>query len=549
MKRRSIIKAVLYTLGSIAVILSLSIWIFLSYYFEGTLNKVVIPKIELAAFKATHGRFALTIDKIFYKRGTLVCNTFILSRAGYDSSEHGMVLDRLTLDSARFEGISWWDVLLGNDLTLVSLELNAPKIFMNDIGTDSTSRRLANPVKKPSADLSGVPAISFDSIVLRDISVFLPKPSGKAIEPAYRNITIKLTGFSIDPKRMTGEPALFSKHVDFELPGGSYSVGDSVYSLEVRGIHGSFTDSLVTIDNFAYKPNYSEQAFADRYRYQQGRVEFKCSGIKVRGTDFTKLLTGGGLHIRSCEAASWYVDYYGDLRKHRNPHPPDAVLPNTLVRSIKAPITVDTIIFNNGTIRHRERVTGSTHASLITFTHARVCAQPFSTDSASPACREPLHISVSALFMDRGKLVGTIIYPIHHKAFDLHIYATVGPFDLPVLNSYLVSNERKEVTNGSLLSGEITLDVRSGIGVATVTPRYRDLSLKLLPSDAKKSGGIIEGIKSFIANTFVLRTTNIESGNKKAFSATTTTARLRPQLFFEFIWIALRTSILKVLGY
>src|ERR1700690_2836280 len=99
MKKRTILKRILYTVGSIAVLVSLAIWVFLTFYFESTLNKVVIPKIELAAFKATHGRFVLTLDKIYYKHGTLLCNTFILSRAGYDSSEHGIVLDHLTLDS------------------------------------------------------------------------------------------------------------------------------------------------------------------------------------------------------------------------------------------------------------------------------------------------------------------------------------------------------------------------------------------------------------------------------------------------------------------
>src|SRR5665213_4406518 len=111
MKKRSILKPILYTLGSLALLLVLAIWVFNTFYFESTLNRLVIPKIELAATKATHGRFALTLDKIYYRHGTLICNTFVLYRVAYDSSEHGMVLEKLTLDTARFEGIRWWDVL------------------------------------------------------------------------------------------------------------------------------------------------------------------------------------------------------------------------------------------------------------------------------------------------------------------------------------------------------------------------------------------------------------------------------------------------------
>ncbi len=551
MKKRSILKAFLYTFGSIAIVLTLAIWIFLTFYFEGTLNKVVIPKLQQAAFNATRGRFVLTLDKIFYKRGTLVCNTFILSRVAYDSTEHGMVLDRLTIDSARFEGIRWWEVLWGQDITLSGLQLNAPKLYMATI--DSISVSVPNShfvkVKKPASAFSYAPIISFDSIVLSDISVFLPKPAEKAIEPAYRNITIKLTDFSLDPKRLTGESALFSKHVGFELPGGSYSVGDSMYSIEVHGIHGSLSDSLVTIDSFAYAPNYSDQAFADKYKYNQGRLEFRCTGIELRGIDFTKLLTGKRLHVRSCEAASWFADYYRDLRKPNNPHPPDAILPHIIISSIKAPITIDSIIFNNGTIHHRERIAGSTHASLITFTHACVVEHLFCTDTSSTLYSEPLRFSVSALFMGQGKVVGTVIYPIHQKQFDLHIAATVGPFDGPVLNSYLVSNERKEITSGKCLGGALRMDVKSGRGITTVSPRYEDVSIKVLATGAKESPGILEGIKTFMANTFVLRTNNVDNGDKKAASGTTALIYTKDEEFFQYIWLALRKSIGKVVGF
>jgi hypothetical protein len=549
MNKRRILKPLLYALGSIAALVSLAIWIFIAFYFEGELNKVVIPKIEQAALKSTHGRFALTLDKIYYKHGTLVCNTFILSRIAYDSSEHGMVLERITLDSARFEGISWWDVLWQKDLTLTTLELNAPKLYMTDIDTGITLPRIPKFVAAKKFAISDVPVISFDSIVLRDISVFLPMESGNDMVPAYRNITIRLTDFSLDPSRNAGESAMFSKHAGFELPTGSYSIGDSTYSIEVRGIHGSLSDSLVTIDSFEYKPNYTEQAFADMHKFRQGRLDFQCAGINIRGINFTRLLAKGGLHVRSVEAESWFVDYYGDLRKPMDPHPPDAVLPNAVISSIKAAITVDSIIFNNGTIHHRERITGSTHASLLTFTHARVTANPLCLDRSDPLYSEPLHIGVTAFFMGEGKVVGTVIYPIHHKSFDLHIDATVGPFNIPSLNSYLVTNERKEITKGKCLGGSIKMDVHSGHAITTVSPRYTDVSIDVLATDAKQHRGILEGIATFVANSFVLRTNNVDNGNNKAVSGTTTYLYSSKEEFFQFIWLALRKSIGKVVGF
>jgi hypothetical protein len=555
MKKRSLLKPILYTLCSIIAVVSLAAWIFFTFYFEGMLNKVFIPKIEQAALKATHGRFALTLDKIYYKhtsspmRGTLVCNTFILSRIAYDSGEHGIVLERITLDSARFEGIRWWDVLWQKDLTLTSLKLTTPDLYMINIDTGTRLPIISKYVAIKNATPSDRQVISFDSIVLRDISVFLPMESGNDMIPAYRNISITLTNFSLDPEAASRESSLFSKNVEFVLPGGNYPVSDSTYSIQVHGIHGSFSDSLVTIDSVAYLPNYDEQAFADKYKYSQGRLEFRCTGMELRGINFTKLLDRGGLSIRSLEVASWFADYYRDMRIPADPHPPNAVLPHAIITSIKAPIMLDSIIFNNGTIHHRERMTGSTHASLLTFTHARVTEHPFCTDTTNPLYREPLHFDVNALFMDEGKVVGTVVYPIHQKQFDLHLQATVGPFDLPVLNSYLVSNVRKEITKGKCLGGELRMDVHNGVGITTVSPRYEDVSMSVLTTSVKDKSGILEGIQSFIANTFVLRTNNVDNGDTKAVSGTTTYIYSKDEEFFQYIWLALRKSIGKVVGF
>jgi hypothetical protein len=262
-----------------------------------------------------------------------------------------------------------------------------------------------------------------------------------------------------------------------------------------------------------------------------------------------KFLRQGILDIRSCEAASWYLYYYGDRRKPRNPHPPDAIMPNTLIDSIKLPITIDSIILNNGYIKHQERDSGSIKPSLITLTDDRVVVHPFCTDRSNNLYDHPSRIAVTGLFMGQGQVAATMIYPIHDKTLDLQIDATAGPFELSALNSYLVTNERKEVENGKFLSGELHMKVEAGTGVTTVTPRYTDLQMKILPDDAKQSGGILEGIKSFVANTFVIRTTNIDEGNTKAYSARTRYHRSRKEEFFQFIWYGMRKSIRQVVGY
>lgn len=549
MQKRSRLKKTLSILTSLLVLVFLVGLVLFMLFFEKILNSVALPKIEKATYTATDGKFTLSLDSISYSLGTLRCNNFLLSRVAYDTSEHGLVIKQLTIDTVTFEGVSWWDLLWGNDLHFSSLYTTDPKLVLSNADS-AASRPETKYITKPqhSAEVSHAPVISFDSIVIASMDVFLPKRTERSIERIYRNINVTLTDFIIDTKNITPQ-FLFSKQINFSAPSISYSLSDSLYSIEVRGLRGKLSDSLVTADSFAYKPNYNEQAFADKHKYIQGRLEFQCGLIELRGMDITKLIAGRGLYANACEATSWKVDYYGDRRKPHNPRPPDAVLPHVLLSAISTPIVVDTIILRNGFITHRERAPGSVRPSLITFTNANVVAHPFCTDTLHSFYSEPMHFSVNALFMGKGKLVGEVTYPIHQKAFDLHMSATVGGFDLPVLNSYLVTNERKEVTSGNLINGELRMDVRSGVGTTMVRPRYKDLNFKILADGARESRGIMEGLKTFIANTFILETENVDSDDEKAKSFTTSRIYGKKEEFFEYIWLALRKSIQKAIGY
>ncbi|HEY6172777.1 MAG TPA: hypothetical protein VIX80_11010 [Candidatus Kapabacteria bacterium] len=549
MQKRSFLKKILYILSSLVILILLTGWIFFAFFFQETLNSVAIPKIKEATHESTDGKFTLSLDSIFYSSGTLLCNNFLLSRVAYDTSEHGLVIKQLTIDTVKFEGVSWWDLLWGNDLHFSSLRMTGPKLVLSNADSAASHPETVYIQKtKSTAEASDAPVISFDSIMISTMTVTLPKRTEKSVERVYRNIDVKLTDFLIDTKNLKPE-FLFSKRVNFYVPSVSYSLADSLYSVEVRGIRGQLSDSLVTVDSFTYMPNYDEQAFADKHKYIQGRLEFKCAGIALRGINITKLMEGKGLYMKVCEAKSWGADYYGDRRKPHNPHPPDAVLPHTILSGITTPVLVDTIKLGNGFIRHRERAPGSVKPSLITFTNANVVARPFCSDTTHPLFSEPMHFSVNALFMGKGKLVGEVSYPIHQKAFDLHISATVGGFDLPVLNSYLVTNERKEVTDGRLLNSELRMDVKSGVGTTMVRPRYKDLNIKILADGVKEGRGIIEGLKTFIANNFILETENIDSEDEKALSVTTKRVAGKKEEFFEYIWLALRKSILEAIGY
>ena len=550
MIQRSILKKIFYFAGAATILLLIAEWVFMTFYFEDALNRYAIPRLTEAARIATHGKYHLTLGRISYSNGSVFCKNFVLLRSGYDSTEHGNTVKRISIDSVRFIGVSWWDALWGNDMRMTSLEMNSPKLYMTDIEKERETLKdipVGEP-EKSSAIAKNIPVVSFDSIVLRHISVYLPERYHPGSLPSFQDIELKLTKFLLDEKSLAAQPLLYSERVDFSMPKATYPLDDSDYSLEFRNIRGSFSDSLLVIDSFFYKPLFSKGVFAARHRYVQPRLDFRCFDISVHAINFVDLIGGTNLTFRTCSAGSWSLDFFSDRRIPDDPHPPRATLPNDVVRSIAMPINVDSIILDHGSILWGERWPGMETGTL-TFSNSRIAIYPFCTDSLNPNFTAPTKIAVNALFLGESEVHGLLTYPLHNRTVDFDINATVGSFSAKKLNSELIPIERLEVTDGTINHGIIRMNVRNDIATTTVTPEYHDLSIKVLAKGAKESRGIMEGIKTFIANAIALRTNNLGHEEHSAVSATTTLRRTKDQEFLQFAWLALRKSLGKVVGF
>jgi hypothetical protein len=430
------------------------------------------------------------------------------------------------------------------------MEMNSPKLYLMEIkeAREWLNQQPQDTSKIPSSLPEKLPAISFGSIFLEDVLLFLPKSLDSDRSFAYKNAELRLTSFFLDSSSLMKKKLLFSEHIDFIVPQAYYAINDSLYSLDARNLHVDFSDSLLTIDSLTLQPNYSEDAFASKFRYAHGMVSFACRNLNIQSINFITFLAGTSLAFRKCEVSSWIVDYYSDKRKPQDANPPHTIIPNEIVRLFPWALDVDSLLLHNGTIKMREREPESLQAGQVTIDHVNLAAYPVCLDSFSPHCNIPAQISVSGFFLGEAPFKASITYPIQHKALDLFIEASIGKFSLKKINSFLIPNERLELADGTLESGYVRMNIRNGVATTTVIPRYANLSMKVLNKNRKGKSGLIEGIKTFFANAFVLRSNNLDKNGRRAISATTTHSWSKKEEFLEFLWLSFRKSLGKVIG-
>lgn len=545
-KPPSTLHAIAYFFVGFLIFLGVGVWVFFSFFFEDMLNTFAVPKLEEAALTATHGVYHLKLGRISYHHHKILCAGFDLQRVRYDSGAQGTAIKRVLIDTVEFTGVNILKIYLGKALAMTSIQMDSPKIYMADLAMEKPTPRdpAADSLRIVKAAPIKLPVISFDSIALRDIRLFLPDRQGPGEEPSFRGISFRLTDFYFNSETKQAQPVLFSKRADIAIADIIYPIGDGTYSLEFKNLRGNSADSVITVDKFEFEPNYSEAEFAASHKYATSRLDLRCEGIRIDGVNFVSSFSAGNIVFRKFVANSWFLDSYEDRTRPADPHPPVAFMPNELISTLPIKIDIDSIIFNNGEIRIRERKSGT--PGMLGFTHAHIAMSPISKDTLSPRYKKPTTIVASAYFLGKALLNVTAAYPLHEKNFDLNLHATLGSFSVEKLNAFLIPNERIEITGGEVQSARITMAIHSGVSTTTVTPLYSGFKVKVLPKDPAAKPGLMEKLKTFIAKTFILDASNPD--DNALLPGTTSLARAPSQEFMQFIWLSLRKSLGKVVG-
>ena len=106
-------KTIFYSIGGLALLIVVGIWVLLTYYINDIINDTVVPRLEESVRSSTNGDYLLTLGKVNYDDGTLFCPNFNLERINYDSAASGLNIRRVTIDTVLFVGVNWWDLLWG----------------------------------------------------------------------------------------------------------------------------------------------------------------------------------------------------------------------------------------------------------------------------------------------------------------------------------------------------------------------------------------------------------------------------------------------------
>ncbi|HEY7504618.1 MAG TPA: hypothetical protein VH700_11000 [Gemmatimonadales bacterium] len=317
---------------------------------------------------------------------------------------------------------------------------------------------------------------------------------------------------------------------------------DSLIEFSAARLQADFTDSTLGLAGVEHEPAISEAEWVRRLRVRRDRIRFTADSLHARGVAYRAFLSGGEVGIRALELRGGRLDVLADRRipkglprRHRTPQ--------QVAARTRSVLRLDTVLVVGGTISYRERKPKSDRPGVVSFEEVKGTVLHLDL----PSRGEPLRIEASARLMGEGALTGRLSIPLDAPDFRYELTGRLGRMPALAFNRFLSVNEGFEFDGGRVEQIDIRQTMRAGLTKTTVTPRYRDLSVDPTGEGGGVIGAVTRGAKEFLAQTFVVRSSN-PGDEEKPPRVARTARRYDPTVpWLQFLWISLREGLMEVI--
>jgi len=316
---------------------------------------------------------------------------------------------------------------------------------------------------------------------------------------------------------------------------------DTLIEISAHRLEADFTDSTLTLAGARHEPAIPEAEWARRLRLRRDRIRFTLDSLQGRGVAYREFLSTGAIGIRALELHGARLDVLTDRRIPKGPPRPHRT-PQQVAAQTRSPLRVDSLLVAGGTILYRERKPETERPGVVSFEQVRATVVHLDL----PSRGEPLKIEASARLMGEGPLAARATVPLDAPDFRYELSGRLGRMPAEAFNRFLSVNEAFDLDGG--LVEEVTFEqsVKEGRARTSIVPRYHDLSVDAAGEGGGIIGSVTRGAKEFLAQAFVIRSSNPEDDDDEPRVARTV-KHYHPELpWLRFLWLSVREGLLEV---
>ena len=395
-------------------------------------------------------------------------------------------------------------------------------------GIATSVRRLILPL--------GISSFRIAEVSFPLLSLTLERPGARGgSSVALRRARFEASGLVLDPRTASVDRARLGAT-------GLVLRPDTLIDFSVARLDADFIDSTLTLAGVEHEPAIPEAEWVRRLRVRRDRIQFTLDSLQARGVAYRVFLDRGAIRVRSLELRDGRLDVLADRRIPKGP-PHRHRTPQQVAAGTRSALRLDSILITGSMITYRERKPETERPGVVSFEQVRGTI----LDLDLPSRGAPLRIEASARLMGEGTLTARVAVPLDAPDFRYELSGRLGRMPAKAFNRFLSVNEAFAFDKGRVEEIEVRQTVRAGRARTTVTPRYRDLSVDPTGEDGGVIGSVTRGAREFLAQTFVVRSSNPDDADEPPRVARTVRRYDPTTTWLHFLWLSVREGLTEVI--
>lgn len=441
----------------------------------------------------------------------------------------------ITIEKIAIQHFSIYKYLKFGKINISKASIYKPRCFLYK--SDSTHQ-----VKNEMPKSNLTPDIHFSRIVIDGMYLeYLDSTKNNSLS-TIQSMDFSFSDININGDNKTKKGSPISAEINYILfKQISSNQVDKMYNLNIGRMIFIPVKQALFIDSISYLPLSEKTIFFKQMGYQTDRFIVRAKSLLINFNYKNIFSILDSIHINNLTLLHPELVVCRDKNYVRKITVKSGI--QELLRNSKSLFQVDTFGIINGRVQYEEIPKESAVASKIWFTNLNGRIMNISSNDTI----NNLIVNANALLFGEGRLSTTLIFPYSNNSNSFICKGLLHNLSMKKLNPILEENLHVEIKEGNIRSMKFNFNAGNIQSNGSMQFIYDNLKIAVQNNESRKTSGIKEKIKSFMANKLLL---NKSSESKKRHNDIVALHFVKDQTKFIFNYIVktLLSGIKETIG-
>ncbi|MBL3657577.1 AsmA family protein [Fulvivirga sediminis] len=536
MQKKKSSKIIIITAVVLIALTGISIFLVKQYA-----NPYVRDKITEKLDSLSHSPWNLKYDSfsIDLSSGNFSISNLSINHAKDSSSQY-----KISTDQLEIKGIGLVTYLLNKKISINNIHLYNPNIQL----VSKKQKQNAQDSSQTSGSTPKLPKIKIGKIAFSDGKIEILHADSTLANPMLRaDFNFELTELATDSTEAHEYNFFDVEELTFDMENIAFKP-DSLYLFEFKKLKLSLQDSSLTLDSASITSQYSKFDMGLEVGHEIDWMDIQNQSIAIKHINFKELFNDSTYHAGSVTVNGLNALLFRDKRLPF-PEKPNTELFKDIMTQLPIKVNIDTIMVKDARIEYQEYIKKAVGPGRVHFDHLYASFYHFTnTDSALlEKINHTAQMDAQCNIMGEGLLKASFKFPIDDKGDPYSVSGSLEPMELAHINPMIEYVGFTQIKEGKLLSLNFDFTYNNNSSDGKMYFEYEGLKINTLDKDDHTSEGLGQNIKSFIANTFVVKTNNSKDDGKFRVGEISF-ERDKKKSIFNYWWKSLLTGFRSSTG-